>query len=83
MKQLKAELAELLEEDAKYDKLRSLPLYSCRITGWKFVCSNCYDKIYLLLHTRDMMLGIDYDLGIPKRTGSICTLSGEPLWPAI
>ena len=36
LKALKQELAELLEEDAKYDKLRSLPLYSCRITGWKF-----------------------------------------------
>jgi hypothetical protein len=48
VKQLKQELAELLEEDAKVDKLRSLPLYSCRITGFKFVCSNCYDKIYML-----------------------------------
>jgi hypothetical protein len=46
LKQLQAELAELLEEDAKADKLRSLPLYSCRITGWKFVCSKCYDKVY-------------------------------------
>jgi hypothetical protein len=44
IKQLKAELAELLEEDAKADKLRRLPLYSCRITG--FVCSKCYDKVY-------------------------------------
>jgi hypothetical protein len=43
---LRQELAELLEEDAKYDKLRSIPLYSCRITGWKFVCSTCYDKVY-------------------------------------
>ncbi|MFL6411982.1 MAG: hypothetical protein ACJ71K_12185 [Nitrososphaeraceae archaeon] len=49
VKQLKAELAELLEEDAKADKLRSLPLYSCRITGWKFVCSKCYDKAYALV----------------------------------
>jgi adenine-specific DNA methylase len=46
LKALKQELAELVEEDAKADKLRSLPLYSCRITGWKFVCSKCYDKIY-------------------------------------
>ena len=44
--QLKQEVAELLSEDAKRDKLRSLPLYSCRITGWKFVCSACYDKVY-------------------------------------
>jgi len=35
-----------LQEDVKADKLRSLPLYSCRITGWKFVCSRCYDKVY-------------------------------------
>ena len=46
VKQLKQELTELLEEDAKADKLRRLPLYSCNITGWKFVCSKCYDKIY-------------------------------------
>ena len=37
---LKAEL-EWLEQDAKYD--RNLPLYSCRITGWKYICSKCYD----------------------------------------
>jgi hypothetical protein len=47
LKQLKAELADLLEEDDKADKLRSLPLYSCRITGWKFVCTRCYDKVYM------------------------------------
>ena len=49
LQQLKQELAELLEEDAKADKLRSLPLYSCKITGWKFVCSKCYDKVYNML----------------------------------
>jgi hypothetical protein len=49
IKALKQELAELLEEDAKADKLRSLPLYTCRITGWKFVCSKCYDKAYALV----------------------------------
>jgi hypothetical protein len=49
VKALKQELAELLSEDAKADKPRSLPLYGCRITGWKFVCSKCYDKVYLLL----------------------------------
>jgi hypothetical protein len=52
VKQLKAELAELLEEDAKYGKLRSLPLYSCRITGWKFVCSKCYDGVYNVMLVR-------------------------------
>jgi hypothetical protein len=41
LKELRQGLAELLEEDAKYDKLRSLPLYICRISGWKFVCSKC------------------------------------------
>jgi hypothetical protein len=46
IKQLKQELAELLKEDAKADKLRSLPLYSCRMTGFKFVCSKCYDRVY-------------------------------------
>jgi hypothetical protein len=49
VKQLKQELADLLEEDAKADKLRSLPLYSCRITGWKFVCLKCYEKVYVLV----------------------------------
>jgi hypothetical protein len=49
VKAVKQELAELLEEDAKVDKLRSLPLYSCRITGFKFVCSRCYDKVYNML----------------------------------
>jgi hypothetical protein len=46
IKQLKQELAELLAEDAKADKLRSLPLYSCRITDFKFVCSKCYERLY-------------------------------------
>jgi hypothetical protein len=46
VKALKQEIADLLEQDAKADKLRSLPLYSCRITDWKFVCSKCYDKAY-------------------------------------
>ena len=47
VKQIKQELTKLLKEDAKADKLRSLPLYSCRITGFKFVCSKCYDKAYM------------------------------------
>jgi hypothetical protein len=33
VKQIKQELAELLEEEAKADALRRLPLYSCRIIG--------------------------------------------------
>jgi hypothetical protein len=44
VKQLKAELQ--IEEEAKANALIRLPLYSCRITGWKFVCSKCYDKVY-------------------------------------
>jgi hypothetical protein len=47
LKALRQELSDLLEEEAKYDKLRSLPLYSCRITGFKFICSKCCDKVYL------------------------------------
>ena len=39
LKLLKEELAELLKEDAEYDKLRGLPLYSTKTTEWKFVCS--------------------------------------------
>jgi hypothetical protein len=49
VKALRQELADLLEEDANADKLRSLPLYSTKITGFKFVCSTCYDKIYYML----------------------------------
>jgi len=40
-------------EDPKADKLRSLPLYSCRITGFKFVCSKCYDKVYTYAIAKD------------------------------
>jgi hypothetical protein len=36
-----------LLKDAKADALRRLPLYSCRITGFKFVCSKCYDRVYM------------------------------------
>jgi hypothetical protein len=46
LKNMKRELAELLEKEAKADKLRSLPLYSCRATHWKHVCSNCFEKRY-------------------------------------
>jgi hypothetical protein len=46
LKALRQELAELLEEDAAYDKLRNLPLYSCAATRWNFVCSPCYDILY-------------------------------------
>ena len=39
----KQELEELLEADAKADKLRRLPLYFCR---GKLMCSACFDKVY-------------------------------------
>jgi hypothetical protein len=45
-KRLKEEIAQLEAEESKRDKLRSLPLYSCKITSWKFVCSKCYDDLY-------------------------------------
>ena len=48
LQQLKQEL-DLLEQDAKADKIRSLPLYSCGVTGWKFICSKCYDNVYALV----------------------------------
>ena len=60
VKLLTAELAELLEEDGAYDKLRSIPLYSCRITGWKFVCFfKDYDKVHkkrMLVHRNSNMV---------------------------
>jgi hypothetical protein len=46
LQQLKQELADLLEEEAKADKLRSLPLYSSKITGYRFACSDCFTKAY-------------------------------------
>jgi hypothetical protein len=46
--ELKQELAELLKEEEKRDRLRSLPLYSSKITNYRFFCSPCWDKAYLL-----------------------------------
>jgi hypothetical protein len=43
---IKAELTELEEEERKLDRLRDIPLYSSKITGWKFVCGSCFDRIY-------------------------------------
>jgi hypothetical protein len=61
--QLKQELAELLEEDATYDKLRSLPLYSCRVTSFKCVCSNAI--------TIDNHFALSLDSQIPKLLFSV------------
>jgi hypothetical protein len=41
---LQKELAILQDADAKADKIRSLPLYSCAATQWLFCCSACFDK---------------------------------------
>jgi NMD protein affecting ribosome stability and mRNA decay len=46
--QAKEELAVLQAESDKQDKLRNIPLLSGRITGFKFVCSSCYDYFYQL-----------------------------------
>ena len=43
----KQELAELLKEEKKREILRRIPLYSTHMTGYRFVCSKCYDEIYL------------------------------------
>jgi hypothetical protein len=40
------ELNELLEEDNKADKLRRLPLYSTRLTNFKFYCGKCFENAY-------------------------------------
>jgi hypothetical protein len=46
IKAIKAEVADLQAEDAEYDILRSLPLYSTEITRFKFVCGDCFSKLY-------------------------------------
>jgi hypothetical protein len=46
LNEAKQELDELLKENAKVDKLRDLPLYSTKLTGFKFVCSACFDRTY-------------------------------------
>ncbi len=44
--QIKQELAELLEAEAKADTLRRLPLHSSKISGWRYVCGTCFDRLY-------------------------------------
>ena len=46
--ELKQQLEDLLKEEAKRDRFRCLPLYSSKITGYRFFCSLCWDKAYLL-----------------------------------
>ena len=45
IKEVKQELDELLQDDAEYDILRSIPLYSSKITKYRFFCSSCFDKV--------------------------------------
>jgi len=45
----KQELADVLKED-KNDLVTRLPLYSSRMTGYKWICSECWDKAYRSLH---------------------------------
>jgi hypothetical protein len=44
----KEELKQLEEEDKQREILRRLPLYSSKISGYRFLCSNCYDEAYYL-----------------------------------
>ena len=46
----KQELADLLKEEEKNDLVTRLPLYSSRMTGYKWICSGCWDKAYRSLH---------------------------------
>jgi hypothetical protein len=46
IKELKQELAELLKDEEKRDKLRNLPLYSSRSTNYLFYCSICWETAY-------------------------------------
>jgi hypothetical protein len=44
--ELKEELAALLKGQKKKELLRRLPLYSFSITGYKLVCSACFENAY-------------------------------------
>src|SRR5215212_2798667 len=41
---LKQELADLLKEEEKNDLITRLPLYSSRMTDYKWICSQCWDQ---------------------------------------
>ncbi len=45
IKTLKQELAEILKKEQKRDILGKLPLHSSRMTGYRWVCSKCWDEI--------------------------------------
>jgi hypothetical protein len=40
------ELQLMLEAQRKTELLLSLPLYSNKMTSWKWVCGKCYDETY-------------------------------------
>jgi hypothetical protein len=44
--QLKEELATLLNEEKNKERVRRLPLYTSTSTGFKLVCSTCFDNAY-------------------------------------
>jgi hypothetical protein len=46
IREIKSEVAELLKVEEKNNILMRLPLYSVRITGFRFYCSSCYEKAY-------------------------------------
>jgi DNA-directed RNA polymerase subunit RPC12/RpoP len=46
----KQELADLLKKEDKNEFVTRLPLYSSRMTGYKWICSECWDKAYTSLH---------------------------------
>ena len=48
VKKLKDELDDLLKQEEKRDRLRHLPLYNSKCTGYRFFCSPCWDKVYAL-----------------------------------
>ena len=48
----KQELADLLKEEDKNEFVTRLPLYSSRMTGYKWICSECWDKAYRSLHNQ-------------------------------
>ena len=44
IEQVQQELDRLLQYDAQYDKLRSIPLYCTKKTRYQFVCGECFTK---------------------------------------
>ncbi|HJT47143.1 MAG TPA: hypothetical protein VJ729_03085 [Nitrososphaeraceae archaeon] len=39
-----------IKEEDKNEFVTRLPLYSSRMTGYKWICSECWDKAYRSLH---------------------------------